>query len=233
MSLFRRRLMTDATAGKEILLHQWRAENGFQGGKWRDEVRDCKYSHPIDWENAGATIENGYVITSEWRTLHTSDFSNIAEKFGKFWCIELEVGSVGVSGNGKPRYLIDVCTSTNEPNSVSESLYIRDNNILSRLNLNYRAAPSHDELGVNGIPYDGFLYTTISFGIDNVGGGYGRHFIKVGTEKTYNSAAFSPKDIGRELTWSRGLTFIGRTYTDGTYDSVYPLLIKRISIYRL
>ena len=204
-------------------------------GEWFPEwamVRRCKYSQPINFTNSDAVIENGYVVTQHSSKLHSNHgaFSAPAEQFGKFWEIELEIGPFAVAG-ALPTYIFNMYPGGKGYDMVFDTLKFLNGNLQSEFYLNIGGTTISDGIHQKDVQYHG--ENIISFGIDDVGGGYGRHFIRVGDEKVYNTDPFIPCDIGKELKWPNEIVSIGVPTGFIQYDTEKRLLIKRISIYRL
>ena len=227
-----RRIFIDGSNHRGTLIHQWRAENGFQNGLWLDDVTESKYSQPINLVNHDAVIENGYVVTQRYSRLSSNlgAFSVPAEQFGKFWEIELEIGPFVVAGS-LPTYIFNMFPGGKGNDMVFDTLKFLNGNLQSEFYLNIGGTTISDGIHQKDVQYHG--ENIISFGIDDVGGGYGRHFIRVGDEKVYNTDPFIPCDIGKELKWPSETVSIGVPTGFIQYDQEKKLLIKRISIYRL
>ena len=223
----RRRLMATYVG---TLLHRWRGDRPFQGELWQDEVRT---HHPIDWNVKSAPQYMGYVITQGWMTLVAQGLADEREDFGKFFSIEIEIDKFLTVGGSSPRYVIDIGTNNQNPYSIACAVYYQDGKMHAKFRILNGTEINSISLGLDGIPYDITSQGTIRFGVKNDGAGRGQFLLEQKDGARSVSDPFDMPYIGKDIRWSSDYALIGRPFHEQNADTINPLAVKQISIYRL
>ena len=226
--MIRRRLMSTYYVDK--LLHRWRGRKPFIGLQWTDDVRT---PHPIDWDVKNASQVDGAIITQSWMTMATQAFSSAEEDFGKFFTIEMSIGAFVVGNAALPRYIIDIGFTNQNANSIACAVYYQEGKMHAKFRILNGTEINSISLGLDGIPYDITSQGTIRFGVKNNGEGKGQFLLEQKNGARSVSDPFDMPYIGKDIRWSSDYALIGRPFHEQNADTINPLAVKQISIYRL